>query len=183
MEELIKNFSAKTKPLLDGLANEFSSIRTNRPTPQLVEDIAVDYMEQKMKVKQLGSISVVPPREIQIHVWDPASAPAVAKAIESSPLKLSPSVEGTLIRFSMPSLTEERRLELIKFVKATAEKSRIRLRALRDDVNKEIEAAFKAKTLSEDQKFKSKKQIQDVVDKLNRDIEVLVAKKTAEIAE
>src|SRR3989344_7631362 len=183
MEKLLKDTEERAKAFLENLRQEFSLVRTNRPAPQLIEDILVEYLGQKLKVKQLGSISVSPPREIQVSVWDKASAPAVAKAIEDSPLKLTPSVDGTLVRLSMPSLTEERRGELIKFVKATAEKSRIRLRAMRGATNKEIEAAFKAKAISEDQKFKTRKQVQEAVDKANKDIETLIGKKVKEITE
>ncbi len=158
-------------------------VRTNRPSPQLVEDMLVDYADEKLKIKQLGSISVNPPREIVISVWDKGAVASIAKAIQESPLKVNPAVDGASVRFSMPPLTEERREELVKLVGQTAEKSRIRLRAMRDEANKRIEADFKAKAISEDQKFKTKKRVQEVIDKENKAIEELVLKKAKEIAE
>src|SRR3989344_2713675 len=174
MEEFLKDLDGKIKPLLEILKQELSGIRTNRPNPQLVEDLEVDYLGQKLKVKQLGSISVAPPRELQISVWDRNSAAPVAKALDASPQKFNPSVQGSVIRIQMPPLTAERREELMKVVRSAAEKERIRLRALRDEEKKKLEGVFKAKTVSEDQKFKTKKQIQERVDKTNQEIESLL---------
>ncbi len=181
MESVTKDLESKSKQLVQLLQQEFAGIRTNRPSSQLVEDIVVEYLGEKLKVKQLGSISVNPPREIVISVWDKGAVASVTKAIQDSFLKLNPAVDGTSVRLNMPPLNEERREELIKMVKQTAEKSRIRLRSIRDDANKQIEAAQKEKTISEDQRFKSRKHIQDVIDKANSEIGALVARKEQEI--
>lgn len=183
MEDLIKDLDLKSKAILDFLKQEFSSIRTNRPTPQLIEDIEVNYLDQLLKVKQLGSISVLPPRELQVSVWDKNSVAAVAKAIQDSPLKLSPSVEGNVIRLRLPPLTEERRQELVKVVKSGTEKSRIKLRNLRDEINKKIAQAESAKLISEDKKFKLKKQVDESVSRINKEIESLLSDKIKEISE
>ena len=183
MDIIIKDLTVKSQQLLSTLREELGGIRTNRPSAQLVEEIFVDYAGQRLKVKQLGSISVNPPREIVISVWDKEAVGAVIKAVQDSPVKLNPSVEGTTIRLSLPSLTAERREELTKLAGQMGEKIRIRLRALRDDVNKQIESAFKAKTVSEDQKFKTKKKVQTEVDKANKEIETAIEKKTREIVE
>ncbi len=179
--DFLKDLDFKTRPLLESLRQELSGIRANRPTPQLVEDILVDYGGQMLKVKQLGSIGVTPPRELQISVWDKSVVQGVAKAIENSSLKLNPSVEGNVVHLRLPPLTEERREELTKIVKAAAEKIRIKLRNLRDETNKKIEESFKAKTINEDQKFKGKKRVQEAVDKTNKDIDALLNSKIAEI--
>ena len=183
MEALLKDLESKTKALLDFLKQEIGGMRTNRPSPQLVEDFAVDYLGQSLKLKQLGSISIVPPREIQISVWDKNALTAIAKVLETSPLGFRPSIEGKIIHLRLPPLTEERRIELIKIVKASTEKTRIKLRNLRDEANKKIVQALEEKTISEDQKFKSKKKVQDVIDKTMKDIDSLLANKIKEISE
>lgn len=183
MEELIKNLEVQTKALADALKQELSGIRTNRPAPQLIENVRVDYMGATLTVRELGSISVVPPRELQVAVWDRGSANAVAKAIEDSPIRVAPSVEGNIVHVRLPSLTEERRTELTKAAKAGSEKARIKLRGLRDEANKKIEAALKAKTISEDQKFKTKECVQKAVDKANESMEGLLQSKIKEISE
>lgn len=183
MEELLKDLIVRVKSLVDGLKQELSGIRSNRPTSSLVEDIQIDYNGRMLRIKQLGSVTVVPPRTIQITVWDQDSVQKVAKALEDSKRGFVPNVQGGVIHINLPPLTEERRDELIRSVKGEAEKFRIRLRGIRDESNKSIESAFKAKAISEDQKFKSKKKVQETVDKANQDIEMMLGAKIKEIAE
>jgi len=182
MDQLLKDFEQKIKSIIDSLRQEFLNIRTNRPTAKLVEDIKVDYLDQQFLVKQLGSISVAPPKEIDISIWDKDAVIAVAKAIQEA-RGLTPNIDGNLIRVRLPSLTQERREEFSKLVKGSAEQIRIKIRGSRDDANKRVELMFKDKTISEDQKFKSKKKIQDAVDKVNQELESLLAAKIKEINE
>lgn len=183
METLVKDLEKNAKMVVDALKIDLAGVRTNRPNPKLVENIKVDYMDQQLTVKQLGSISILPPREIDIAAWDAATVPAIAKAIETSGLGLTANTDGSLIRINLPTLTDERRQELNKLAKSTTEQIKIRIRGLRDDANKKIEAAFKGKSIGEDQKFKIKKQVQDAVDKINGEIENTLAAKIKEINE
>jgi len=183
MDELVKQLELQTKSLVEALKQALGSVRANRPSPQLVENIPVTYLDQQLTVRQLGSISIQPPRELQISVWDKGAVQAVAKAIENSPLHLASSVQGNVVRAQLPALTAERREELTKLVKGEAEKVRIKLRGARDEVNKKIEAALKAKTINEDQKFKTKERVQKAVDKANQEIEILLTSKIKEISE
>ena len=91
------------------------AVRGNRPSPVLVENLRVDYFGQSLSVKQLGSISINPPREIDINVWDKNAIPGVVKAIETA--GFSANFEGKIIRINLPPLNEERRQELVKIVK------------------------------------------------------------------
>ena len=183
MEELLKEFERRTAEILSGFKQELVSVRTNRPNPQLVENIKVEYAGQMLMIKQLGSIAVQPPRDIVITVWDKNMLASVAKAIEASPLHLTPATDGNAVRVQLPSLTEERRQDLIRFVRLMAEKVRIRLRAERDESNKRAAKAFEEKRLSEDQKFRAKEGIQKLVDKTNGEIEATLANKAKEISE
>jgi ribosome recycling factor len=183
MEDFAKALEKLARPGVDNLKTELSGIRTNRPHPQLVEDIKVNYLDQQLSIKQLGSISIVPPREIDINVWDKGAMEPVMKAIETSGRGLTANSDGNLIRIYLPTLTDERRQELTKVVKNLTEQVKIRIRTLRDDTNKKIESAFKAKMLSEDQKFKAKEQVQKTTDKLNAEVELLLAGKIKEITE
>ena len=178
MEQDLKIFDGKLKNIVDGFKEEISGIRANRPTPKLVENIVVDYFGQKMSIKQLGSITIVLPREINVSLWDKNSVTSVAKAIETSGLGLSANIDGNVIRLNLPVMTDERRQEFIKLVKSIAENSRIKIRSLRDDFNK------KAKALAdEDEKFKNLKKIQEAVDKRNKEIEISLENKVKEISE
>ncbi|MCL4405165.1 MAG: ribosome-recycling factor [Patescibacteria group bacterium] len=172
IKELEKKFAAAAAELKETL----SSFRTNRPTPKLVENIKVPYLDQTMSVKQLGSITVEPPRDLVISVWDRNSLPAVAKAIESENIGLSVAPQGNVVRVRLPELTEERRHELEKLVKSSIEETRIKMRVERDAVNKNINAES-----DKDTKFRSKEEVQKLVDKFNGVIEVMLKDKLSEI--
>ncbi len=179
----IKEFDNNLKVALTALQTEIGGVRSNRPTASLVENIEVLYMDGKFPVKQLGGITIQPPRDIVISPWDPASVGPIAKAIENSPLKMSPQIDGNVIRLKIPAISEERRQELVKFVKQISEKTRIRIRGLREDANKRVEGEFKLKTITEDQKFKLRESIQKSVDKINAEVEKMISLKEKELME
>ena len=139
---------------------ELSAIRGNRPSLELVENIRLTYYDQPMTIKQLGSLSIEPPRNILITVWDQAAVTTVMKAIQDAQVGLSTSNEGTTIRASMSALTAERKEELTKMVKKMAEGTRITIRNQRDDAMKGIRAAKEDKEISEDQEYSLKDRVQ-----------------------
>jgi len=179
----MNDLKTKINDAINYFKDQLAAIRGGRPSAKLVEDIAVDYFGQKMPVKQLGSISVVLPREIQISVWDKNAASAVLSAITDANLNVSSNMDGNTIRLSLPPLSGERRQELIKLVKKETEEARIKIRGLRDDANKEIGKRFDDKEISEDEKFKLKEQVQKEVDKANEEIEKNLEIKIKEIEE
>ncbi len=183
MDQIIKELEQRIASALAALVGEAGAIRTNRPSPALVEDVKIDYMGQQLQIKQLGSISVVPPREMVITLWDPSGTEQVMKALEDSKRGFSLAAQGSSIRVSLPPLSQERRDELIKLLKATTEKSKIQLRGIRDDANKKTDAAEKMKAITEDQKTRGRKKIQELIDKGNMEIENLLKKKEKEILE
>lgn len=181
--DIQQDFKKQLDNIFNFFKNEASSIRGSRPTPALVEDIQVEcYGGQKMSVKQLGSISIVPPREIQITVWDISVAPAVAKAVGEK-VNATAAQEGAVIHINLPSLTDERRAELIKVIKNKAEEARIKSRNARDDVKKHISNQEKEGVITEDDKFSLQEDIQKALDAFNKDVDALVEKKIAEINE
>jgi len=179
----LKQLEQKLKTLIEGLKSEFQTIRGGRPSPRMVEDIKVEMYGQQMPVKALGSISTVPPREIQISVWDKTAVAAVAKAIETSSLNVAANTDGNLIRINLTQLTDERKKELEKVVKKMTEETRIKVRGARDEINKEIRRMEEDKKLSEDAAFKQKEEVQKLIDKANAEIEKILENKIAEISE
>lgn len=179
----LKQLEQKSKSLMDGLKNEFQTIRSGRPSPRMVEDIKVEMYGQQMPVKALGSISVVPPREIQISIWDKTAVAAVAKAIEGSSLNVAANTDGNLIRINLPQLTDERKRELEKVVRKMTEETRIRVRGARDEANKEIKKMEEESKITEDAAFKQKEEVQKIIDKTNAEIEGLLEGKVREISE
>ncbi len=179
----LKFLEQKLKSFAESLKTEFQAIRSGRPSPRMVEDIKVDMYGQMMPIKSLGSISVVPPREIQISLWDITAVNAVAKAIETSSLNVSANTDGSLIRLNLPQLTDERKKEMEKVVRKMTEEIRIKVRTAREDANKEIKNLEADKKLSEDTAFKQKEEVQKLVDKVNKDLEILLENKLKEIFE
>ena len=181
MEVFIKEFEAKIKTVLENLKQELIGLRTNRPHPQLVSDVKVMYNETQFLLKQLGSIGINPPREIVVSVWDIASAPAVAKALEMSVPGATVSLDGQNVRVNLPPLSDERRKELAKAAKAITEERKIHIRSMRDEINKRLERMKKESEITEDMNFKGKKRIQEIVDKVGKDIEIHLASKVKDI--
>lgn len=181
--DIIKNLEIKLKNLLESLKMEFQTIRGNRPSPRMVEDIKVEYFGQMTPIKALGSISVIPPREINISVWDRSAVNAVAKAIEDSSLKITANTDGNVIRINLPSLTEERRRELEKVIKKITEETKIKIRGARDEANKMVKRMEDEKKFSEDVAFKKKEEVQKMIDKYNGEVEKILENKLKEILE
>lgn len=174
--EYLKELKAKFNGLIESFKDELLTLRTNRPTPKLVSDIKVDYLGSELTVKELGTTGIELPRDVLITVWDKNAVSSVIKAIEAANIGLSLSNEGNVVRAVLPELTEERRTELLKVVKASAEKTRIKMRTLRDDVNKIVSGEP-----DEDQKFRAKEELQNMVDAFNKEVDSLLEAKAKEI--
>ncbi|MBN2197668.1 ribosome recycling factor [Candidatus Wolfebacteria bacterium] len=183
MLDILKELENKIIEAIDHLKEEFSGLRGGRPNSKLVENIMVDYFGQKLTIKQLGSISIIPPREIHISVWDKNAAPPVLKAIEASNLNVGVLAEGNLVRINLPPLSGERRQELIKIAKREIEETKVRIRNGRDEINKEIGKLFDKKEITEDDKFKLKDKVQEQVNQANEKIEKILEDKIKEIEE
>jgi ribosome recycling factor len=180
MNELLEKLQEQFDQAIAYLKEEFSSVRGARPTPMMVEDIKVVYFDQPMSVKQLGSISVVPPREIQVQVWDAGAVKPVASAIEEK-LGIQVAPDGNTLHCNLPDLTQERKEELAKLIKQKAEEARIRSRVARDDIKKELEKLEEKGEATEDDKESTMDQIQKKVDAFNGTVEELVSNKLSEI--
>jgi len=147
----------------------------------LVEDISVDYYGSKTPIKQIASINIPEPRMIVISPWNKDDLVSIQKALTESDLKVNPQNDGELIRIVLPSLTEERRKEMTKIVSKEKEESRISIRQIRVDVWDQVQAMAKTGDLSEDDKFRMKDKLQEIVDKFNQELEELGKKKEEEI--
>jgi ribosome recycling factor len=183
MEQTIKDFEKAVTGVLSQLTGELAGVRTSRPSPQLVEDLKIEYFEQLVPIKQLGSISVIPPREMAINLWDASGVTVVAKALEDSKRGFTVSVRGGAVYVSLPPLSEERREEMSKLAKSICETYRIRIRAARESANKQLQSSKLAKSITEDMEARGKKKVQEITDKANKDIDALLAKKVVEINE
>jgi len=179
----IKTLDASLSGAVAYLKTELTNIRGNRPSIEPVENLSVTMYDQPMTVKQLGSLSIVPPREIHITVWDREAIAPVMKAIQDAQIGLSTSNDGNTIRASLSAMSNERREEMVKLVKKHAEAARINVRTHRDDAMKALKGSRDKKELSEDEEFTLRDQAQKRVTKANEEIESLVEQKLESIKE
>lgn len=166
---------------IEHLKNELGKIRTGRANPSLVEDLQVDYYGTKTPLKQIASINTPEPRQIVIQPWDRGALVSIESAIRESDLNLNPNNDGVLIRINIPMLTEERRKDMVKVLNQKSEEGRIAIRLIREEIWKEVQEAERKGEISEDDKFKSKDKLQEIVDEYNKKIEEVREKKETEI--
>jgi ribosome recycling factor len=180
-----KDYIDSAKPefekALKFLEGELAKIRTSRASPALVEDVGVDCFGQKFQLKQLAAISCPQPNQIVIQPWDTSYIEPIQKAILQSGLGMSSAVDKNLIRLSLPLLTEEYRQNLVKLLSEKAEHARQTMRKAREESWNKIQAAQKAKTLTEDDKFKGKDALQKLIDEYSKKIEDVLGRKKNEV--
>lgn len=183
IEPILKNADSKMKKAVEALSNELASIRTGRASPALVEHIKVDYHGVMTPLLQLASISVPEPRTITIRPYDRSIINNIDKAILKSDLGLNPTNDGTNIRITIPTLTEERRKDLIKVIHKRLEESRIHIRNIRRDTVDELKQSVKNKEVSQDQEKRAAEQLQKLTDSYISSIDKIGKDKEAEILE
>jgi len=160
---------------------ELSSLRTGRANASMLDIVKVDVYGQKMPINQLGSITTPEPRSINIQVWDTNNIALIDLAIKKSELGLNPQIDGQLIRLPVPDLSEERRSEIKKIIKAMGEKCKVSIRNIRREANDELKKLLKDKKISEDEVKKNEKVIQDYTDNQIKVIDDRVTAKEKEI--
>jgi ribosome recycling factor len=163
--------------------SQFSTVRTGRATPSLVERITVEYYGAQVPVQQLASISVPEARQLLIKPHDRGTLESIEKAIRDSDLGVSPNNDGISIRLSLPQLTEERRREYVKIVKHMAEEGRIVIRGARRDARKAMETAEKAGEISADELERAEKELEKVTHEHVEHIDAAVGRKEQELLE
>jgi len=160
---------------------ELRSIRAGRANPQLLERITVDYYGVQTPLTQMGNITAPEPRMLVINLWDQKSIPLVEKAILKSDLGLNPSNDGKIIRLVIPELNEERRKELTKLVRKSAEEAKVAIRSIRRDAMDQFKKLEKDSKITEDDRTKAEKKMQDKTDEAIKGIDALCAQKEKEI--
>ncbi len=183
IEEIHQEVKDGMQSTLDSLVKEFAGVRTGRATTAMVDEILVDYFGTQTQLKQLATISVPESRLIVIQPWDKSVVPEVEKAIQRSNLGLNPVSDGKILRIPVPPLTEERRRDLVKIVKKSAEDRRISIRNVRRDGNDLLKQMEKDKEISEDDNRRAQERIQKLTDEFIRKVDEVTAKKEKEVME
>ena len=182
-KEILHNTEEKMKKAIEAVRREFSEIRTGRASPSLVEGLYIDYYGTSTLLKQLASISVPDAHMIVIQPWDVTAIGDIEKAIMRSNLGITPSNDGKLIRLLIPPLSKERRQELAKIVNKMAEEGRVSLRTIRREAKESLEKLEKAKTITEDDKFRGIDELQKIIDRYITHIDEILKNKEKEILE
>jgi ribosome recycling factor len=165
------------------LQDEFAAVRTGRATPALVEKLKVDYYGAETPLQQLAGFSVPEPRVLVVSPYDKSALGAIEKAIQQSDLGINPGNDGTVIRLSFPALTEERRKELVKVVKARAEEGRIAVRNVRREARHKLEALEKDGEISRDELERVEKDLEKATHGVVEEIDQMLAHKEHELLE
>lgn len=182
-QEIIEKIKPELNKVINFLERELSKIRVGRPSISLIEDIKVECFDQKFPLKQLGAISLPEPRQILIQPWDNSYIEPIEKAISRSSLGVNPIIDKESIRISFPPMSEEYRKGLLRILAQKKENARQTIRHWRKVAWDEIQAKFKESEISEDDKYRGKDKLQEIIDEYNERVEELVEKKKKEILE
>lgn len=182
-EIVIEETQEKIRKAIDHVRDEFSTVRTGRATPALVEKLPVEYYGSTQPLQSLAGFNVPEPRVLVIKPYDTSALAAIEKAIQGSDLGVNPSNDGALIRITFPQLTEERRKELVKVVKARAEDGRVAVRNLRRSARHDLEELEKAGELGRDELERVEKDLEKQIQAAVAEIDSLVTHKEQELLE
>ena len=169
------------KKAADFLRDELKSVRTGRASTGLVENLKADYYGTPTPLKQMATLAAPQPDMIVIKPFDPTSIKDIEKAIKNSELSIAPVVDGKIIRLNIPSLSGERRTQLVAQAKQLGEQTKVSIRNIRRDANKILEKQQKDKIITEDDLEKGKKQIDDIIKEYTDRIDSIVKNKSDEI--
>jgi ribosome recycling factor len=183
LADLAKDAEQKMKKTVDATQHDFSTIRTGRATPTLVDGISVDYFGTPTPLNQLAGISVPDSRQLLITPYDRSMTAAIEKAIKNSDLNINPVNDGTSVRLTIPPLTEERRKEFVKILNKKSEEGRVSIRNIRRDINDQFKALVKKSEASEDDSKRSQDGLQKLTDRYIVEIDRITKAKEAELLE
>jgi ribosome recycling factor len=183
MQDIVARAEAKMKSSIDAVRKELAGIRTGRASTGLVEGLHVEYYGAETPLKQLANISAPEARTIIIQPYDRTAMSSIEKAILKSDLGLTPNNDGQHIRLTIPTLTEERRKDLVKLVRKYLEESRVAVRNVRREANDHLKAMEKEKTLSADDDKRAQERLQKLTDTYIKQIDEIGHAKEAEVME
>ncbi len=178
-----KDARAKMEKTLEAFKHELTTIRTGRASVGLLDVVEVDMYGSKMKLNQVATVTAPEPRLLIITPWDKTQIPAIEKAILASPLELTPSNDGRVVRIPIPPLTEERRKDLVKLLGKLAEEARVAVRNVRRHAVDAIKKEQKDGKIPEDNAHKITADLQKLTDDYIEKIDEALKRKEAEVME
>jgi ribosome recycling factor len=183
MKEVFEIARDKMMKSVESFSRELNTLRASRAVPSLLDRVVVNYYNTPTPLNQLATISAPEPRLLVIQPWDKNAMGEVEKAILRSDLGLTPNNDGTIIRLTIPQLTEERRKELVKVVRKKAEESRVAIRNIRREANDSLKSSEKKGEITEDELRNAQEKTQELTDNHIKEIDNVLSLKEAEIME
>jgi len=181
INEIKLDSEKRMKKSVESLQHEMSKIRTGRANASFLDHVQVDYYGNMSPLNQVASVTSSDSRTLMVTPWEKSMISAVEKAILNSGLGLNPATAGNAIRVPMPALTEERRKEMVRVVRAEAEQGRVSVRAIRRDANTHLKDLTKSKEISEDDERRASDIVQKLTDKYIAEIDVILADKEKDL--
>jgi len=180
-QQLIDDRGKDFDNALAHLEEELKKLRTGRAHLSLIEDLSVDYYGNPTPLKQVANISIPESRQFLIQPWDKEALPSIEAALKDADRGFNPSNEGETLRITLPPMTEENRIDIVKVLNQKSEECRVSVRTVREEIWREIQDAQKNGDIAEDEKFAGKDALQKRVDEYNASIEELRKKKEEEV--
>jgi len=187
MDNVVSEMRGKMQKALQVLQEDLSTVRTGRAMPSLVENVVVSVYQgppaggTRLKIKELATISASDPQTLVLNPFDPSIAAEIQKGIMEANIGLTPSSDGNVIRISIPSLSEERRRDLIKLMKQKLENGKISIRQIRQDARNIVRKKHNDKEISEEQMYRADQDIQKITDEVVLAVLEMGSKKEAEL--
>ena len=183
IDELLQDAREHMDKSVEATRGKFGSVRTGRASPALLDRINVDYYGTHTPLRQLSTINAPEARLLTVQPYDKSSIKAIERAILESDIGLTPNNDGAIIRLQVPELTEERRRELVKVVRALAEEGRIAIRNIRRDVMHDLRELRDAGEAGSDDEHRAEEALQKLTDEKVKELDALLKNKEAEITE
>ena len=177
----VKVFEEKMKKSVASYQHELETIRAGRASVSVLDKIQVDYYGAPTQINAIAEVKTADARTLVISPWDPSTLKGIERAILASDLGITPANDGKVIRLVFPTLTEERRKELSKEITKMGEDCKVAIRNIRRDANDKCKTMKKNGEMTEDEQKASEKQVQDLTDKLIKEVDAVTANKTKEI--
>jgi ribosome recycling factor len=180
-EEVYMEAAEKMEKAIAVLQGQLRTVRTGRASAGMVENLRVEYYGASTPLNQIANIATPDPQMIAIRPFDPSALKDIEKAIQQSDIGISPSNDGKLIRLSVPPLSEERRKQFAGQVKTQGEQSKVAVRNVRREANRDIDKLKEDKVIPEDEAFKTKDEIQELIKDSEKKVDTIVKQKSEEI--
>ena len=181
LDDVLLDTEEKMIKTEEHVLKEFSSVRTGKASPALIENVVIEVYGSQMRLREVASISTPEARMLMVQPWDISTIGAIEKGIQKANLGLNPAVQGKFLRIVLPDLSTERRQEFVKTIKKMSEDGRIAIRHVRREAIEALKKETKAGGVTEDDEEHAEKEIQKLTDQYIRQIDVHLAQKEKEI--